>query len=83
VAPAAHTTPIATSWTIDPLRTAGEDYSTARLVAEGSEAAQNSCYERGSGFGEVGTGTVSIEEVLWDLESAWCSSPPGQSSPGP
>src|ERR1700751_1059446 len=55
VAPAPHTTPIATSWTIDPLRTASETTRPRGWFAPGSEAARNACYERGSAFREVGT----------------------------
>src|SRR5438270_14102608 len=78
-APAPHTTPIATSWTIDPLRTASETTRRRGQPAEGSEAARNACNERGSGFAEAGTPGSQSKEVSWDLESASCSLPPGRS----
>src|SRR3954467_3593763 len=62
-APAPHTTPIATSWTIDPLRTASETTRPRGRFAEGSEAARNACNERGSGFGEAGTQGSQSKEV--------------------
>src|SRR5205814_658839 len=49
-APAPHATPIATSWTIDPLRTANETTRPRGRFAGGSEAARNACNERGVSF---------------------------------
>src|SRR5436190_6998470 len=54
-AAAPNTIPIATSWTIDPLRTGVETTRRRSPLAEGSADARNACNERGSAVRDPGT----------------------------
>src|SRR5205814_5309363 len=54
-AAAPNTIPIATSWTIDPLRTEAETTGRRRPLAEGSAGARNACNEGDSASADPGT----------------------------
>src|SRR5436309_16014064 len=67
-APAPQAAPIATSWTIDPLRTGDETTGRRDMPAQGSGDPRNACNEDGSASVQTGT-CAPDKEVEWDSES--------------
>src|SRR5439155_26705862 len=87
VAPAPKTTPMATSWATDPLRTDAETTRRREWTPKEAPTAQGRSkrLQRGmfSSVAEMGTNHSNEKEVRWDSESAFCLSRPAQSSRGP